>query len=178
MRNSLWWTIGGVVALAMGVWVLVNPVAGSVAATIVAGWGFILVGFLELVAVFSARGGWNKALLALIGVISVYLGITVLGNPIEGLLALTLAVGLLFVSGAILRLLFAVQLKRTAAFWPLILTSVASLLLGFMTLADFPQSARSILGILLGVQLLFEGAALLTMAGAARRAERGVTDPA
>ena len=47
-------------------------------------------GVFQIIALFDARGVGNKILLGLFGALSVFIGIVLFGNPLEGVLTLTL----------------------------------------------------------------------------------------
>ncbi len=169
MKQTTWWTIGGIIALIGGFFALFNPFAASLAATFIAGWAFLLMGILQIVAIFGASGTGNKILLGLIGAMSAFVGISLLGNPLEGMLTLTLVIGIIFLVSGIFRLFAAFSLRGTNAFWLLLLSALATGVLGVLILADYPTTAASILGILLGIDLIFNGVALLSLASAGRK---------
>lgn len=171
MNRSTWWMIAGVVSILGGVFALLNPMAASVTAVILAGWAFLLIGFLQLAAAFSASGAGNKIILTLLGLLAAFLGWTLLANPLAGMVTLTLAVAALILVQGIVRLVLAFDFKGTSGFWPLILSAGISGLLGLMIMADFPQSATTILGIFLGVDLIFNGLGLLGMSRLAKQAD-------
>lgn len=174
MRSSTWWMIGGILCLIGGFAALLNPMAGTLAATAIAGWSFLLVGVIQIIAAFSVPGGWNKAMLALFGVLGVLVGITIFKNPLASALTLTMAVAILILVSGVVRFFIARDLKGTSAYAWVVVSAVLSLLLGVMILADFPASAVTILGILLGVELIFNGVALIGLSGAAKKVDEVV----
>lgn len=171
MRSSTWWMIGGILCLVGGVLALLNPFAGTMAATMIAGWAFIFAGILQVVAAFNAHGGWNKAALAIFGILGVLVGITIFKNPLEGMLTLTLAVAVMILISGVVRLFVAKDLKGNSGYGWVMISGIASIILAGMIFANFPASAVTILGILLGVELLFDGIALIGLSNAAKRVE-------
>lgn len=171
MRSSTWWMIGGILCLVGGVLALLNPFAGTMAATMVAGWAFIFAGILQVVAAFNASGGWNKLFLAIFGILGVLVGITIFRNPLEGMLTLTVAVAVMILVSGVVRLFVAKDLKGTNGYGWVMISAIASIILAVMIFANFPQSAATILGILLGVELIFDGVALIGLSNAAKRIE-------
>nr|WP_294847297.1 DUF308 domain-containing protein [uncultured Sphingomonas sp.] len=171
MRSSTWWMIGGILSIIGGLFALFNPMAGTLAATLVAAWAFILAGVLQIVAAFNVSGGWNKLFLILFGLVGVIVGFVVIGNPLAGAMSLTMAVAILFLISGVVKLFGAKDVKGTSAYGWVIVSAIASLLLGVLIFANFPVSAVSILGILLGVNLIFDGVAMIGWSNAAKRIE-------
>ena len=59
--------------------------------------------------------------------------------------------------------------------WTILLSAVASLILGAMVLTNFPQSAEILLGILLAVELISNGIWLMAIGWVEREAKKVVT---
>jgi uncharacterized membrane protein HdeD (DUF308 family) len=75
--------------------------------------------------------------------------------------SLTLVVGALFLILGIVRLIVGLRLPRSAMRPLLWLSGIASIVIGVLVFSDFQDAASSLLGILLGVQLLFDGFGLI-----------------
>ncbi|MFV0644647.1 MAG: HdeD family acid-resistance protein [Sphingomonadaceae bacterium] len=168
MKQSTWWTVGGIIALIGGFIALFNPFAASFAATFIAAWAFLLGGIFQIVALFDAKGTGNKILLGLFGILSILAGIILFRNPLEGVLTLTVAVALLFIVSGIVRFVMSFQLRGTGGFWLVMISAIISVILGIMILSGFPDTSAYTLGVLLGVELIFDGIALLGLAGSAK----------
>ncbi|WP_236545302.1 HdeD family acid-resistance protein [Tropicimonas marinistellae] len=164
MTNRILWILMGLLAIVGGVFALANPFAASLAATTIAAWMFLIIGVLELVAGFRVSGIGAKIWTLLMGALAIYLGITILNNPLQGMVTLTVMVAILFAVGGITKIVLALSLKDRRFFWPILLSGVVTLILAVMIFTNFPQSAVSVLGILLGVQLISDGVGALFMA--------------
>lgn len=164
MTNRVLWIIMALLAIAGGVFALLNPFAASLAATTIAAWLFLIFGVLELIAGFRVPGAGAKIWTLLMGALAIYLGITILGHPLKGMVTLTIMVGILFMAGGITKIILAFSLEDRRYFWPILLSGVVSAILAVMVFTNFPQSAAVVLGILLGVELLSDGVWSLAMA--------------
>lgn len=164
MTNRILWIVMAVLAIAGGIYALVNPFAASVAATIIAGWMFLLSGAFELAAGVRAEGTGVKIWTVLLGALAMFVGITILGHPLKGMIALTSLVAILFLAGGISKLILAFSMEERQFFWVVVLSGVASLALGIIILANWPVSAATSLGILLGIELISNGIAALVLA--------------
>lgn len=168
MRHWYLLLIGGIVAILGGLFALFNPLAATLTATVLAAWLFIIMGAFLIATVFSEMGWGRRIWTFLLGVLAVFVGISILGNPLEGVLALTLVVGIAFLAEGVVKLLMAFSARGTPYFWMVLLSGAISVLLGGMILSNFPQSAMSILGILLAIDLLSTGISLVALSLHAR----------
>lgn len=172
MSSRILWIIMGVISIVAGIFALANPLAATLTAEQLAGWAFLIVGIIGLIAAFrSSDDGkiwailWNAAL--------IILGISLLGNPFAGTISLTLMVATLFLITGAFKLVWSFQLRGTSAFWLVLLSGVLSLLLAIMIFGNFPASALSILGILLAVELISSGVSMIALSSVIAAARRG-----
>lgn len=164
MTNRIIWIIMALLAIAGGIFALLNPFAASLAATTIAAWLFLIFGVLQLIAGFRVPGVGAKIWTLLMGALMVYLGITILGHPLKGMITLTMMVGVLFLAGGITKIILAFSMEDRKFFWAILLSGAVSVILAVMVFSNFPQSASVVLGILLGVELLSDGIWSLAMA--------------
>lgn len=176
MKSSTLWVIAGVVSIIVGVLAFAQPFGASLAVNVLAGWGFLLVGALQLVSVFTVPGAGNKIWAILWAALGLYLGVSLLANPLAGILTLTLVVAVLFLATGVSRLLFAFSLRNTGAFFPLLFAGCVSILLGVIILASYPAAAPWVLGTLLAVELIFNGIGLIAFGVAGKRIGAALRD--
>lgn len=160
MSRTLWLVIG-VISILGGIFALINPFGATLAAEQLAGWLFLFVGVIQFIAMFSAPSTGSKLFAAIGGVIGVLLGIELLTEPMQGVLTLTMVIAILFMATGLTRAYVAFGLRKTAAFWPVMLSGVISIILALMIFSGYPQSATYLLGILLGIELISNGISLL-----------------
>ncbi|SHG82053.1 HdeD family acid-resistance protein [Marivita hallyeonensis] len=156
---ALWfgWALGGVLMLIGGIFALLNPFGASLAAVTLAGWAFLLGGGLQLFAVFQSQG-WGSRLWALVLAIALlWLGLSLLVHPLAGMITLSFVVAISFIASGIGKAMMAFSLVDRRAFWTFVLSGAISVLFGIYILATFQTSAATILGILLGVDLISTG---------------------
>ncbi|PTN02186.1 uncharacterized membrane protein HdeD (DUF308 family) [Rhodovulum imhoffii] len=169
MGLRIFWVLLGLLSLAAGALALVNPMVATLTAETLAGFAFLALGVLQIIAAFEDKGWKPRFWVLLAGLLGVLLGVSMLLNPLAGVLSLTLVVAILFLSLGFLRVVMSFYLRRSRLFWPMLLGGAVSAVLGMMILGNFPQSAESILGILLAVELLTNGVVLVVL-GLMRRA--------
>lgn len=157
----------GILSLAAGFLAMLNPFGASVAATVIAGWAFVLLGILEIIAAFQATGRGARIWAIILGVIAVVIGVNVLGEPLKSMVALTLVVGVMFVASGIFKLIVGFGASGNLR-WAVLISAVASLVLGGIVLAYFPESAFITLGIMLAVELISNGIVMIAMGAGLR----------
>lgn len=160
----------GIVLVILGVLALLAPVIASVAATVFFGWLLLLSGVVGLVTTFRARhapGFWWSLFSAVIGIIA---GVLLLGWPLLGTLSLTaVLIAFLLAEGAV-SILYALEHRNAlSGRWGWMLTSgIIDVVLGVVLFIGLPGTALWALGLLLGINLIFGGWALIFMALHAR----------
>ena len=173
-RIKLWLWIAGLASIVLGLAGIAFPFVVTLAAELLFGAVLTTFGVVQIArALFSgevASRGW----ILLFGAISLAGGVLLLLYPLEGVLSLTIVLAAFFVTGGVLKLFGAWQMRpermRTLGLseapgrgW-LAVAGALSLALGLLLLLDLPSAAAWALGLLLGVDLLFLGAAEIALA--------------
>lgn len=163
MAGKILWIIVGCLSILAGVFALANPLAATLTAEQVAGWGFLIIGILQIFAVFRQVSWGGRIWVLLVGVLMVLLGINLLAKPLEGVLALTLTIAALFLVEGIFKIVLSFSLRGTGAFWLVLISGAISVILAVMIFGNFPASALSILGVLLAVELISNGVSIIAL---------------
>ncbi|MGR3434597.1 MAG: HdeD family acid-resistance protein [Shimia sp.] len=153
--------ISGIVLLIGGVLGLLAPLAASLAATLFVGWFFLIQGALSLWAAF--KDATDRLWQAVMGVLGLILGVSFIANPLGGILSLALFVGIVLAASGATRLWMAWKGTFGTPRWALILSGLASLVLGAMMVVGIFGPAPVILGLLISLEMLFMGIALIAM---------------
>lgn len=156
-----WLIVIGIISLIGGLLCFRNPFAATLTVDYIAGFMFMLVGISQIVQAFSQRGSSGFLWTLGIGILGVLVGVMLVGNPMAGIVSLTVLVGvlLLFLGGA--KIAYAMSM-RPASGWAWVLVSgIFSIILAVLIFSNFPWAAASVLGLFLGVELTFNGIALL-----------------
>ena len=162
--------IEGVVLLILGTAAIVVPPLASVVVSIFLGWLFIVGGIVGLVATIAGRGApgfWWSLVSAIIAIVA---GALLIGWPVGGALSLTLVLTAFLIADGILTIFFAIEHRRQLSQrwgW-LLFNGIIDLLLAAVIVWAFPGSALWILGLIVGIDLIFGGWSLIAMAFAAR----------
>ena len=166
-KYSTWFTIYGVVMALLGILAIAMPVVATLATSIFIGWLLVVGGVLGLYAVYSAGkdapGFWWNLVTAILYLAA---GIVLLGNPVTGALSLTLVLAAYLLAGGVAKIVLGFQHKREipqAWLWVLF-SGLVDIVLGFLIIMGLPATAFWAIGLLVGINLLMMGVALVVTA--------------
>jgi uncharacterized membrane protein HdeD (DUF308 family) len=170
----------GIVLVILGAAAIIVPPLATLSVAIFLGWLFLISGITGLVTTFRMRNapGFIWSLLsALLGVVA---GIVLIAFPASGALSLTLVVIVFFAIEGVATIMYALEHKRElSGRWGWMLVSgLVDLFLAAVILAGFPVSAAWAIGLLVGINMMFGGIALVMMALHARGDMPGSATPA
>jgi uncharacterized membrane protein HdeD (DUF308 family) len=161
----------GIIFVILGLLAILVPQLATLAVTILLGWLFVASGIMGLVATYWARGapGFWWALLS--ALLAIAVGVILLARPFAGELSLTyLLIAFFFIEG-IASIMYAIEHRRelTDGWIWMLLSGVVTLALGVIILLGLPGTAGWALGLLVGIDMVFGGCALMAIALAARK---------
>ncbi|HEX5507062.1 MAG TPA: HdeD family acid-resistance protein [Pseudolabrys sp.] len=164
--------IEGVVLVVLGATAIALPPLATIAATIIIGWLFLVSGVMGLLTTFwmrQAPGFWWSLISAVLGIV---VGLLLLASPLRGALSLTIVLVAFFIIEGVASIMFALDHKRElSGRWGWMLASgVVDLILSALIFAGLPSTAAWAIGLLVGINLVFGGSALIAMALHAREA--------
>lgn len=90
-------------------------------------------------------------------IISVFVGLLLLAYPISGIITLTLLIAAFFFIEGIIQLFIGFQMRELRGWVWMIFSGIISIILAGLIWSDFPGSARWVLGLLVGINLLMFG---------------------
>jgi uncharacterized membrane protein HdeD (DUF308 family) len=164
--------VEGIILLVLGAAAIIVPVIATLAFTLFIGWLFLISGVVGLITTFwmrNAPGFWWSLLSGVVGIAA---GIVLILWPISGTVSLTLLLIAFFLVEGIVTLMYAFQHRaQLSGRWGWMLASgIVDLILAGIIFAGLPETATWALGLLVGINLLFGGVAMIGMALAARTA--------
>jgi uncharacterized membrane protein HdeD (DUF308 family) len=159
--------LGGILA-ALGLYVIVNPVRVT---TLVAGaipWLLLAAGGIYLIGVVlrKRRRPITMILPALVGLLLVYGGLSLkFGDPRTiGPVGLSFLFALVLVGSGIAKLLTVPEVRKSRYFLAFVGSGAVSLLMGLVVLFDWASVSAGFIGVVLGLELIADGAFLAAFA--------------
>jgi uncharacterized membrane protein HdeD (DUF308 family) len=168
-RHSLWYLVQGGSMILAGLGAIVFPLLSSIALVLFLGWLLIISGVLQGIGLIGARNLPHFWLQLVSVALFVIVGLLVLRNPAESLLTLTLLMIVLFTVEGISKVIFALMVRPLPNWGWVLVSGIAGIVLAFYLWSSIPVTAVWLLGVLLGIGLISEGAALAYMAWQVRK---------
>jgi uncharacterized membrane protein HdeD (DUF308 family) len=146
----------GVALIVLGSVAIGSVVIASLASAMAIGVLILLGGIAETIGAFWCRAWSGFFLHLLAGVLSIVVGCLFLRAPVNALLALTLLVACFLMVGGIFKIAAALSYRLGAWGWVLA-SGIIDLILGIMIWHDWPASGLWVIGLFLGINLVFRG---------------------
>ena len=155
----------GCVLVVLGLLAVLVPPLATLGFTIFLGWLFMVSGAMGLIATLWARqapGFWWSLLSA---VLAIAAGLVLVVSPTGGAVSLTLLLAMFFVIEGVATMMYALdQRQQLSGRWGWMLFSgIVDLALAAMIVTGLPGTATWALGVLVGVNMLLGGTALIAM---------------
>jgi uncharacterized membrane protein HdeD (DUF308 family) len=171
-KHSTWFIVYGIVMVALGAFAVLAPGIATLAVSLTIGWLLIIGGGVGLVAVFSsgraAPGFWWNLITAIVCVLA---GLSLLFRPVSGVITLTIILAAYLLASGIGHIMLAIGYRSeipNAWVW-MLLSGLVDIVLALIIISGMPGTAGWVLGLLVGINLLMMGFAILMAALAVRR---------
>jgi uncharacterized membrane protein HdeD (DUF308 family) len=163
---SAWRTllIAGVLAIVLGCISILVPAVAAVGASIFIGWVLLLAAAFLAAAAFAAHSVGSVAVRLAWALLTFVVALWLIFEPHNGSLTLTLVLGIYFLVMGLTRTTVAFLGRgQPNAGW-VGLSGICGLLIGILVLVKFPSSADWAIGLLVGIDLIFAGWTLVSVA--------------
>jgi uncharacterized membrane protein HdeD (DUF308 family) len=163
------WFLGlGIVSIILGTFALGSSVLVTLASVVLFGWILLLMGGIEVGHAFWQRQ-WGGFFLHLVnGILSIVVGFLLATSPSASAVVLTLLLAMFFMAGGLFRIFTALMMRFPSWGWRL-LNGIVTLVLGILIWNRWPVSGLWVIGLFVGIDLIFAGWSSVMLALAARR---------
>ena len=163
--------VEGVVLVVLGATAIAIPALATVTVTIFLGWLFLVSGVIGLFTTIWMRAAPGFLWSLLSAILGIVVGLLLLAAPLRGALSLTLVLIAFFIIEGIASIMYALDHKRElSGRWAWMLVSgIIDLVLAVMIFAGLPATAAWAIGLLVGINMVFGGAALIGLSLDARK---------
>ncbi len=160
-----WWCflLLGVALVVLGSFCIVEPLVPSLASVVILGFLLMAAGITQVVSAFWA-GKWSGMLIhLLIGVLYVVVGYMIVDAPVVNMVLITKFIAIFLIISGAFRIISALLVRFPDWGWVL-LNGGVTLLLGIIINRQLPQSALWVIGLFIGIELMFNGWAWVMLA--------------
>lgn len=171
-RHWGWLLAFGIVQILAGSIAISVPPLASLVAVAVFGALMLTAAVFQIAHAVRVRKWPGFALHLLGGLLYAAAGVLVLIYPFPGMLALTLFLAGLLLAEGILRIALARQVRQQQGWGWFLAGGIASVVLGALLMVGWPGTALWALGLMLGVNLVFNGATSAMVALACRKKQK------
>jgi len=169
-KQSVGWSIGlSILLIVAGILAIVMPPAAGIAVLVIVAWLLMFSGAVHLVFAWHTRTAGGMIWELLLGILYIFVGIYVLLHPVAGLATLTLFLAVYLFLEGVLELVLSFRLRPLPGSNWLLLDGIITLILAILIWRSWPSSTEWVIGTLVGISMLFSGAARLSLSLAARR---------
>jgi uncharacterized membrane protein HdeD (DUF308 family) len=160
----------GVIMLILGIVAIVWPQISTIAVDVFVGWLFLLSGIVGIFTMFLARDVQAFLWMLLTAALALFVGVMLVWHPAEGAASLTVVLTAFFIVEGVVQIVASLSYRDIFPNqWGWMLASgIADLILAGIIIAGWPSTATWVLGLLVGVNLITSGAAITSVALAAR----------
>jgi len=164
----IWLVALGIALIVLGTIFLGAPVIATLATVTALGILILVGGGMEVVGAFWCQE-WSGFFLALLsGILGVVVGLMLLGNPIQAGITLTILLASFLFVGGTFKAVAAVAQRFEGWGW-MLLSGAIDVVLGVMIWRGLPMSGLTIIGVLMGISIIFRGVSWLMVGFALKR---------
>lgn len=154
----------GIVLVVIGILTLIVPMAAALAIELILGWLILLAGITQILHALRSKGSnrfwWEVG----IAVLYCLIAFSLLINPMQGLITLTLLLSILFIAEGVFKIILASQLWPNSTWTWLLGSGLLAITLGVIILLNLSGNARWVLGMMVGINFVFAGWTLIQQA--------------
>lgn len=160
----------GILMVVLGMLAVTLPNISTLEIELLVGWLFIIGGVVRVATIFRKRympGFWWSLFR---GIIAVALGVILLGRPLQGVITLTIVMTAFFVVEGVAAVFVALDFRRHLRHWGfMLLSGLINLVLAYLIWRGWPNTATWVIGLYVGIYMIFLGIPLIMTAITARR---------
>ncbi len=153
----------GIIFLVLGIFAISQPFLMTLSIEFFVGVVLIAAGAVQLIRGISSRGNSSLWTSLIGGALALIAGLLLLFNPTSGALTLTFLITVFLVLDGITKMISSFQYRSVEGWGWLLFSGVISLILAGLIYSGWPTTAGWVIGLYVGVYLLFLGSSLIVL---------------
>jgi uncharacterized membrane protein HdeD (DUF308 family) len=174
-----WWVffVLGLMSVVVGFVALSSVVVATMASMVLFGVLLLIEGFTEVIHAVMVRNLKGFAIHLLSAALYLIVGLFMLEDPVRAAAVITLLLAAAFFVGGVLRIIISLVHRFPA--WPWVaLHGVVDLVLGILIVREWPESSLWVIGMFIGIDLIFNGCSWMILALGVRNYSQAQPSPA
>ncbi|MFZ5832226.1 MAG: HdeD family acid-resistance protein [Planctomycetota bacterium] len=164
LRNNWGWLLAfGIASVIVGMMAIGSACIATLAVVQVFAILILVGGIINLVGSFWARGWGGFFLHLLVGVLYVVAGFLLWNHPAQAAIVYTLLLAMFFIVEGLFRIIGSIAMRFHNWGWVL-LSGVITVVLGVLIWRQWPYSGIWVIGLFVGIDLIFNGWAWIMLA--------------
>ena len=163
-KKWLRFLIFGIALIVLGAMTITFPLLATLTIEMVIGCILVIGGIAHVLHAFGMRGWSGFFSMLLVGIFYLIFGIMMLASPLIGALTITFILVAFLIGEGIFKIVIAFQLRPLSNWGWVLLGGITALLLGSLIWAQWPARAVWVIGLFVGVDIIFTGWAMVLIA--------------
>lgn len=168
-KNRGWFLALGILLIIAGSLAIVYDVAATILSVLFFGWLLVIAGAMEAVQAFWQPRWGGLFLHLMVGILALVVGFHLVTAPETGAVVLTLVMAIYFMVIGIFRIITALAVRFPNWGWILV-SGLITFILGVMIKSQWPMSGLWIIGLFIGIDMIFSGWSYIMLSLAAKQA--------
>jgi uncharacterized membrane protein HdeD (DUF308 family) len=164
-KSWAWFLVLGILLMILGIACIGKAQTATTFSILALGWVLAISGVFWLVNAFQALSWSGFFIYLLNAIIRGVTGYLLIRHPDAGAAGVTMVLAVLFIVGGLFRIAGASVIQFPWWGWT-VFAGLVSVVLGVYLLATWPTASTYFIGLAIGIDLIFDGAALTGFAGA------------
>jgi uncharacterized membrane protein HdeD (DUF308 family) len=153
----------GILFILLGIIAIILPSFFTFGVNVFIGVVFLVAGLIQLFYSFKSWRQNGFFMSTMKSILAIVIGSLLLFFPVTAVMTLTVLLGIFFLLEGLMKIMMAFQFRHIRNWAWLLFSGLLSLLLSFIILIAWPMSALWFIGLLVGVNLVFLGIALVVL---------------
>ncbi|MBN1590474.1 MAG: HdeD family acid-resistance protein [Pirellulales bacterium] len=167
-ENWGWFLALGIGLICVGAMAIILPGLATMSVTLILGWLLVIGGIFHAVHAFYVRNWSGFFMQGVMAFVYLTVGLILLANPVQAVFMLTLLLAAFFLFEGLVKIFMAFQVRPMQNWGWIFFSGVLALVLSAIIWMNWPGDALWVIGMLVGVNILFSGWATVMIALGAR----------
>ncbi len=156
-----WSIVLGLLTILLGIIALSNQFVATITITTFIGIILSFGAAVSLVKIFSIHGWQHHFWYLVVALVYGIAGILFIARPFQAAVAFTFVLGWAILISGIFRIFMAFRLRHHQGVGWVLFSAIVSIILGALIISQWPATGLYMLGLFLGIELIFAGAGWL-----------------